>query len=120
MDDSHFLDAFSSLGSQDAALLFSLLFLLFLKDFLFVLFCFLMWTNFKVFIEFVTILLLFYVLVFWARGIRHLSSQARDRTHTPCIGRRSLNHWTAREVTPCFLSVLVGPSFLSGLLVLLL
>ena len=28
----------------------------------------LMWTIFKVFIEFVTILLLFYVLVFWPRG----------------------------------------------------
>ena len=25
------------------------------------------------------------------------SSQTRDRTHTPCIGRRSLNHWTTRE-----------------------
>ena len=32
----------------------------FLKDFFF-----LMWTIFKVFIEFVTILFLFYVLVFW-------------------------------------------------------
>ena len=28
-------------------------------------FFFLMWTIFKVFLEFVTILLLFYVLVFW-------------------------------------------------------
>ena len=27
-----------------------------------------------------------------------LSSLTRDRTHTPCIGRRSLNHWTTREV----------------------
>ena len=27
-----------------------------------------MWITFKVFIEFVTILLLFYVLVFWPRG----------------------------------------------------
>ena len=36
------------------------LFLLFLR----VVF-FLMWTIFKVFIEFVTMLLLFYVLVFW-------------------------------------------------------
>ena len=44
-----------------------------------------MWTIFKVCIEFVIILLLFYVLT-------------RDRTCTPCIGRRSLNIWTAREV----------------------
>ena len=29
---------------------------------------FLMWTILKVFIEFVTILLLFYVLVFWHEG----------------------------------------------------
>ena len=27
-----------------------------------------------------------------------LSSLTRDQTHTPCIGRQSLNHWTAREV----------------------
>ena len=30
---------------------------------------FLMWTIFKIFIEFVTVLLLFYVLVFWSRGM---------------------------------------------------
>ena len=58
-----------------------------------------MWTIFKVFIEFVTLLLLFYVLVFWPRGIWDLSSPTRDRTHTPCIGRQSLNQWTAREVS---------------------
>ena len=61
---------------------------------------FLMWTNFKVFIEFVTILLLFYVLVFWSRGMWDLSSPTRDWIGTPCIGRRSLNHWTTREVPP--------------------
>ena len=27
-----------------------------------------------------------------------LISPTRDRTRTPCIGRRSPNHWTAREV----------------------
>ena len=27
-----------------------------------------------------------------------VSSPTRDQTHTPCIGRRSLNHWAAREV----------------------
>ena len=54
----------------------------------------------KVFIEFVTILLLFYVLVFRPRGMWDLSSLTRDRTRTPCIGRQSLNHWTTREVPP--------------------
>ena len=52
----------------------------------------------KVFIEFVAVLLLFYVLVFWLRGMWDPSSPTRDQTRTPCIGRRSLNHWTAREV----------------------
>ena len=67
-------------------------------DFFFFLRFFLMWTIFKVFIEFVTILLLFYVLVFWPRGMWDLSSPTRNRTRTPFIGRRSLNHWTPREV----------------------
>ena len=59
---------------------------------------------FKVLIELVTILLLFYfVFVFLPWGMWDLSSQTRDWTHTPCIGRRSLNHWTAREVPPTFL-----------------
>ena len=57
-----------------------------------------MWTIFKVFIESVTVLLLLYVLVFCPQGKGNLSSQIRDRIHTPCIRRRSLNHWTAREV----------------------
>ena len=66
---------------------------------------FLMWIMFKVFTEFFTILLLFYVLVFWPRGIgdrcsptRDWCSPIRDRICTPCIERWSLNHWTAREV----------------------
>ena len=47
-----------------------------------------MWAIFfEVFIEFVTILLLFYVLVFWPRGMWDLSSSIRDQTSTPCIGR---------------------------------
>ena len=54
---------------------------IFLLDF------FLMWAIFKVFIEFVTILLLFYVLVFWPRGTWDLSFPTRDQTCTPCIGR---------------------------------
>ena len=53
---------------------------------------------FKVFIEFVTTLLLFYVLASWPRGMWDPSSPTRDPTHTPCIARRSLSHWTAREV----------------------
>ena len=61
-----------------------------------------MWTIFIIIefvIEFVTILLIFfYVLVFWLFGMWDLSSPTRDRTRTPCIGRQSLNHWTAREV----------------------
>ena len=61
-----------------------------------------MWTIFKVFIEF---LLLFYVLVFWLRGMWDLSSPTRDRTRTPCIGMRSLNHWTTREVPGCYYNV---------------
>ena len=48
---------------------------------------FLIWTTFKVFIEFVTILLLFYVLVFWPRGMWDPTSPTRDQTCTPCIGR---------------------------------
>ena len=68
---------------------------------------FLMWSLFKLFIEFVTKLLLFYVfgvffgdcfIVFWLRGMWDLSSLTRDRTCTPCTGRRSLNHWIIREV----------------------
>ena len=51
-----------------------------------------------VFVEFVTILFLFYVLVFWPQGMWDLSSLTRDRTHTSCIGRQTLNHWATREV----------------------
>ena len=39
---------------------------------------------FKVFIELVTILLLFYLLVFWPRGMWDLSSPTRDWPRTPC------------------------------------
>ena len=57
-----------------------------------------MCTIFKVFIEFVTILLLFSVLFFLLQSMWDLSSQTRDGTHTLCIGRWSLNQWTPREV----------------------
>ena len=47
--------------------------------------------------EFVTILPLFYVLVFWPWDLWDLSSLTRDQTRTVCLGRRSFNHWTTRE-----------------------
>ena len=55
-------------------------------------------TIFKVFTEFVTVLLLFYVLVYWPQGKWDISSLTRDQTLTLCIGRWSLNHWITREV----------------------
>ena len=39
---------------------------------------FLKWTIFKIFIEFVTVLLLFYVLGFWKQGMWDLSFLTRD------------------------------------------
>ena len=59
---------------------------------------FLMCTFFFLSLEFVIILLLFYVLVFWAPGMWDLSSLIRDWNHIPWAERRSLNHWTTREV----------------------
>ena len=44
-----------------------------------------MWTIFKVFIEFVTILLLFYVWVFWPWGMWDLISLTRDWIWTPAL-----------------------------------
>ena len=52
----------------------------------------------KVFIEFVTTLLLFYIWVFRLWGMWDLNSSTTGWTHTPWIGRRSLNHRTTREV----------------------
>ena len=57
-----------------------------------------MWTTFSLCIEFVILVLLFYVLVFSPRGMWDLSLPTRDQTHTPYFGRRILNYWTAREV----------------------
>ena len=55
---------------------------------------------FKVFIEFITVLLLFYGFLFFFFG--HMAcgilTLTRGHTLTPCIERQSLNHWTAREV----------------------
>ena len=45
-----------------------------------------MWIFFfLVFIEFVTILFLFYDLVLWPHGMWGLSSPTRDRTATPAL-----------------------------------
>ena len=52
----------------------------------------LMWTMFKVFIEFVTVLLPFYVLAFWDRGVWDLTFLTRDQPLTLCIERQSPNH----------------------------
>ena len=35
---------------------------------------------------------------FWLRGMWDLSSPTRDQTHTPCVRRWGLHHWTSREV----------------------
>ena len=51
-----------------------------------------MWIIFKVFIEFVAILLLSYVLVFWPRGMWDPSYPTRDQTHAP----HSL-HWEMKS-----------------------
>ena len=59
-----------------------------------------MWTISKVFIKFVAIVFLFYALALGPGGLWDHSSPPRDRTHTPYIGRQSLNHWTTGEV-PC-------------------
>lgn len=50
----------------------------------------------KVFTEFVTILLLLYVLFFC--GMLDLSSPAKDQLCTSCPGGGSVNHWTAKDV----------------------
>ena len=57
-----------------------------------------------------------YVLVFWPWGMWDLSSLTRERTHTPCIGRQSLNHRTTRDI-PGKLSLKEGhPTHQGGLL----
>ena len=53
---------------------------------------FFMWTIFKVFVEFVTIMLLFHISIFLLSGIGDLSSLARDWTPTPCP-----KHWKVKS-----------------------
>ena len=52
---------------------------------------------FLIFIQFVTILLLFYVLFFWLEALWDLSFWTRGPTGIPCIEGQSLNHGTVRE-----------------------
>ena len=47
-------------------------------------------------------MLLFYVLVFWPQIMWDHSSLTKDRTHTPSIGKQSVNHGAAREVLVLF------------------
>ena len=56
--------------------------------------------------EFGTVLLLLFCSGFLAQGMRDPSSQTRDRTCTPCMGRRSLKHWTTREVLWTYVQLL--------------
>ena len=63
----------------------------------------LMWTSFKVFhfhfIEFTTILLLFYASGFFGhKACGSLAPWTRDRTRSPFLGRWILSHWTTSEV----------------------
>ena len=44
-----------------------------------------MWTIFKVFIEFVILLLLFYILDFWLQGIRILAPRPRIKPALPTL-----------------------------------
>ena len=59
---------------------------------------FLMQTTFKVFIEFVTILLLLYIWVWGHETWEILAPPTRDLTCTPCFESQSLNHCTTKEV----------------------
>ena len=58
---------------------------------------------FKSLLNLLTILFLVYVLVFWLWDTWDLSLPTRDGTCTPCIGRRSLNHWTRGPSGPALL-----------------
>ena len=71
-------------------------------------FVFLRFVDVEVFIEFVTTLFLLYGLVFWPRGMWDLSFPTRDRTHTSCIRKWSLNHRTTRKVPPSSFEALLS------------
>ena len=40
----------------------------------------------------------FMFFFFWLQDIWYLNSPTRGQTCTPCIGRQSLNHWTAKDI----------------------
>ena len=64
-----------------------------------------MWTVFKAFLEFVTVLLLFHVLLFWLRGLWDLSLFMRDpiRPGIPILESEVLT--TTKVVLITFLDV---------------
>ena len=74
---------------------FIFFFFFFKISFLFFSFFF-MWTILKIFIEFVTTLLLFYGLVFWPQKACGILTLDQGWNSHPCIGRQSLNHWTTQ------------------------
>ena len=74
--------------------------------------------HFLAFIECVTTLFLFYVLVFWPGDMECLGSLTRD--WTPCSGRWNLILWTTRKVCLlffffCFITVLQYLSYCRSL-----
>ena len=64
----------------------------------------LMWTIFKVFIEFILVHNIAYFFMFWPQGMWDLSSLTRDQTCAACIGGLRFNYWTAREVVLIWIS----------------
>ena len=80
---------------------------------------------FTVFIESVTILFLFYVLVFWLWSMWDSSSLPKDRTRTSWVGRWSLNpldHHSdslLNQCSPCRSNISPSPSCPIRLLIML-
>ena len=69
---------------------------------------FLTWTIFKVFIQFITILLLLFMSWFFGPEVYGiLVPLTRDQIHAPCIGAWSLNHGTTREIPELFLATII-------------
>ena len=57
------------------------------------------WTFLKSLLNLLRYCFWFMFWVFLAMKMWHISSQFKDQTHTPCTGRRSLNHWTLNHWT---------------------
>ena len=55
------------------------------------------WAILKVFVEFFTILLLFYVLILWLQDVWDLSPWPGLKPTAPALERQSLNQWATRE-----------------------